>query len=153
MTAPGTGDERALLTGTLALLRHAVLRKAEGLSGEQARWTPDGGLLPLIGIIYHLAHVEWRWASGILLGQEVSRSEEEFKAPGVSLADAIALYRTRADETDRAVAGFDSLDELLTTAWGQPVDVRWVLVHLIQETARHAGHADATRELLDGKKG
>ena len=153
MVVGGTGDERTLLLGTLAFLRDAVVGKAEGLDEERAAWTPPGGLLPLKGIIYHLAHVEWRWIAGALLGHEVSRDEGEFKADGVSLSDAVALYRVRAAETDGAVMAAPSLDQRGAGPWGEQRDLRWILVHLIQETARHAGHADATRELLDGTKG
>ena len=107
MVVEGTGDERALLLGTLAFLRDAVIGKA--------------------GIIYHLAHVEWRWISGAL--------------------------RRRAEATDEAVLGAPSLDVRGSGAWGEQRDLRWALVHLIQETARRAGHADATRELPDGTTG
>lgn len=153
MVVGGTGDERTLLLGTLAFLRHAVVRKADGLDEERAAWTPEGGLLPLKGIIYHLAHVEWRWIAGALHGGEVSRDEGEFQADGVSLSDAVALYRLRATATDEAVMAAQSLDQRGAGPWGEQRDLRWILVHLIQETARHAGHADATRELLDGTKG
>lgn len=146
-------DERLLMLGTLAFLRDAVIAKTHGLSDDQARWTPDGGLLPLVGIVNHLAHVEWRWTSGALRGEEVRRSEDEFRADGVSLPDAIALYRARAEETDREVLGRADLDEIVVGRWGGERSVRSVLLHLIQETARHAGHADSTRELLDGTKG
>ena len=154
MTMRGAGDERALLLGTLAFLRDAVLRKADGLSEEQARWQPDGRLIPLVGIVHHLSRVEWRWIDGAFLGAAVERSEEEFAAAGVTIEQAIANYRERAAATDAVVAAAESLD---VRGKGDPVgvdrDLRCILVHLIQETARHAGHADATRELLDGTTG
>ena len=153
MVVEGTGDERTLLLGTLAFLRDAVIGKAEGLDEDGASWTPDGALLPLKGIVYHLAHVEWRWISGAFHGEEVNRDEAEFQAAGVSLDEAIALYRRRAEATVAAVLAAPTLDARGAGAWGQQRDLRWILVHLIQETARHAGHADATRELLDGATG
>ena len=84
-------------------------------------------------------------------GAEVGRSEEEF-APGpeLSLDQAVAAYRDRAASTDAAARSMD-LDA--PCRWGERTDLRWVLIHLINETARHAGHADATRELLDGTTG
>jgi uncharacterized damage-inducible protein DinB len=153
MTEVGVGDERALLGGTLAMLREAVLHKAAGLTEEQGRWTPDGALIPLVGIVNHLAHVEWRWIDGVFLGAEVSRSEEEFVARSVTLEQAVENYRTRGRATDEAIRNAPSLDERGVGRHGPERDLRWILVHLIQETARHAGHADATRELLDGLTG
>jgi hypothetical protein len=153
MTEVGVGDERALLGGTLALLREAVLHKAAGLTEEQGRWTPDGALIPLVGIVNHLAHVEWRWIDGAFLGAEVSRSEEEFVARSVTLEQAVENYRARGRATDEAIGNATSLDEPGVGRHGLERDLRWILVHLIQETARHAGHADATRELLDGVTG
>lgn len=153
MTVAGVGDERVLLGTTLACLREAVLSKAEGLTDEQGRWTPEGGVLPLIGIVNHLAHVEWRWIDGAFGGAEVSRSEEEFVARDVTLDEAIDAYRQRGQKTDAVVQSAASLDVRGQGQWGEARDLRWILVHLIQETARHAGHADATRELLDGTRG
>jgi uncharacterized damage-inducible protein DinB len=148
---PPTADERELLLGWLDHLRTSILRKLEGLSEEQARWTPAGALLPLIGIVNHLTHVEWRWLDGKMLGAETSRSEAEFR-PGSELtaAEAAARYRARAEATERTVR---SLPVSEPCRDGSGRDLRWVLLHLIEETARHAGHADATRELLDGTTG
>jgi hypothetical protein len=154
VAAGGGIDERELLVATLGFLRDAVLRKAAGVTEEQARWRPGGRLLPLVGIIHHLSCVEWRWIDGAFLGADVVRSEEEFAAPGVTLEDAAAAYRARAATTDSVVFAAGSLDVM---GRGVPVgvdrDLRTILVHLIQETARHAGHADATREMLDGTTG
>ncbi len=123
----------------------------EGLSDEQARWTPDGALICLVGIVNHLTHVEWRWIDGGMLGQETSRSDAEF-APGRELTVELALaaYRRRAAATDATVMA-TPLDQLCRSE--HRADLRWVLLHLVNETARHAGHADATRELLDGATG
>jgi hypothetical protein len=148
---PPTADERELLLGWLDHLRTSILRKLEGLSEEQARWTPAGALLPLIGIVNHLTHVEWRWLDGKMLGAETSRSEAEFRpGPELTASDAAARYRVRAEATERTVR---SLPVSEPCRDGSGRDLRWVLLHLIEETARHAGHADATRELLDGTTG
>src|SRR4051794_24675577 len=88
-----TSDERELLLGWLDHVRRSLLRKFDGLSEEQARWTPDGALLPLIGIVNHLTHVEWRWLDGKMLGVETSRSEAEFRpGPELTVAEAAARY-------------------------------------------------------------
>jgi uncharacterized damage-inducible protein DinB len=147
----GTPDEQELFLSWLRYLRGAVVRKAAGLSDEDARWRPDGALLSLLGIVNHLTHVEWRWIEGGMRGQEVSRSEEEFRpGPELTVAAAVAAYRERAAATDAAVR---TLPLTAPCRWGDQTDLRWVLLHLINETARHAGHADATRELLDGTTG
>jgi len=148
----GNPDERELLLSWLRFLRGAVLRKVEGLSDVDARWRPEGRLISLLGIVNHLTHVEWRWIDGAILGAEVSRSEEEFQpGPELPLADAVAAYRARAERTDAVVRSMLSLSEPSTRGDGR--DLRWVVLHLINETARHAGHADSTRELLDGTTG
>jgi uncharacterized damage-inducible protein DinB len=148
----GNADERELLLSWLDFLRGAVLRKVEGIDDAQARWRPEGRLISLLGIVNHLAHVEWRWIDGGMLGEMVSRSEDEF-SPGAELTivAAVAAYRVRAAATNAAVRAMRSLGVLCQREEG--TDLRWVLLHLINETARHAGHADATRELLDGATG
>jgi uncharacterized damage-inducible protein DinB len=147
-----TADERELLLRWLAFLRGAVLRKVEGISDDEASWRPAGSLISLIGIVSHLTHVEWRWIDGGMLGQEVSRSEAEFSpGPELTVTAAVAAYRDRAAATEAAVRSLPSLAEPCNRQPG--TDLRWVLLHLINETARHAGHADATRELLDGTTG
>lgn len=147
----GTPDEGELFLRWLGFLRGAVVRKVEGVSDEQARWTPDGSLISLLGIVHHLTNVEWRWIDGGMRGQDVSRSEEEFTpGPELTVDGAIAAYRDRAVATDAVVRSM-SLAEPCT--FGEDADLRWVLLHLVNETARHAGHADATRELLDGTTG
>ena len=147
----GCSDERELLLSWLTYLRGAVIRNLDQVGDTDAHWTPDGALISLVGIVNHLTHVEWRWIDGGMRGEQVSRSEEEF-APGPELTRdaALAAYRTRAITTD-AVVRATPLDA--PCRWGEGTDLRWVLLHLINETARHAGHADATRELLDGTAG
>ncbi len=148
----GTDDERELLLGWLGYLRQAMLRNLEGLSDEQARWHPQDGLLSLIGLVNHLTHVEWRWIDGRILGHLVSRSEDEFHpGPELSLAAAIHAYRAQGAHTDAVVRSLSSL--AVPCDYGEGFDLRWVLLHLINETARHTGHGDATRELLDGTTG
>jgi uncharacterized damage-inducible protein DinB len=148
----GTSDERELFLRWLGYLRGAITRKIEGLSDEDARRRPDGKLISLLGIVNHLTHVEWRWIEGGMLGRAVSRSEEEFSpGPELTVAAALVAYRARSAATDAVVRSFPSLTAPCTR--GNDTDLRWVLLHLINETARHAGHADATRELLDGVTG
>jgi uncharacterized damage-inducible protein DinB len=148
-----TSDERELLLRYLHSQRDAVLRKTGGISDHQARWRPDGRLISLIGIVNHLTHVEWRWIEGGYLRRPVSRSEEEFAAEGLVLSEVVEAYRKRAAFTDATVREAPDLDAPCQLSSFEGIDLRWVLLHLIEETARHAGHADATRELLDGTRG
>lgn len=147
----GHPDDRELHLSWLGFLRGAVLRNLKDLTEEQARWRPDGALISVLGIVNHLTHVEWRWIDGGMRGADVSRSDDEFvPGPELSVADVAATYRQRARDTDETVRGLP-LDTTCSLAAG--TDLRWVLLHLNNETARHAGHADATRELLDGATG
>jgi uncharacterized damage-inducible protein DinB len=143
-------DETEQLLTWLDYLRRAVLRKAEGLDEEGAHWRPDGRLISVIGVINHLTHVEWRWIAGGMYGAEVSRSESEFAPDGMTLDAVVDAYRERAAATNAAARSL-RLDTPCNREEG--TNLRWVLLHLINETARHAGHADATRELYDGTTG
>ena len=148
----GTPDESEMYLRWLAFLRGAVLRKASGLTEQQSRWQPDGKLIPLIGIVNHLTGVETRWIDGEMLGREVGKPDDEY-SPGASLTikSAISAYEARAAATDAAVR---EISDLTTPSrYDRSTDLRFVLIHLINETARHAGHADAVRELLDGTVG
>ena len=148
----GTSDERELYLRWLGFLRGAVVRNLDGVGDDGAHWTPDGALLPLIGIVTHLTNVEWRWIDGGMRGLPVDKHESEYRpGPEVTVAAAVAAYRARAAVTDDYVRTAPSLAE--PCGYGDDVDLRWVLLHLINETARHCGHADATRELLDGVTG
>jgi uncharacterized damage-inducible protein DinB len=144
-------DERELLLGFLAHLRSSILRKLEDLDEEQARWTPEGRLMSVIGVVNHLTNVEQRWIDGRMTGTVTSRSETEFHpGPELTVPAAVTRYRERGTLTETAVRAMP----LTTPARdGTGRDLRWVLLHMIDETARHAGHVDATRELLDGTTG
>jgi hypothetical protein len=144
-------DERELLLSWLDFLRGAVLRKIGGLTDMEARWTPDGVLISLLGIVNHLTNLEWRWIDGAMRGEPTSREDAEFyPGPELTVDAAVIAYRERAAATDAYVRA-TALAQLCTN--GEGTDLRWVMLHLINETARHAGHADATRELLDGAVG
>ena len=149
---PAIADERELLLAFLQLQRELVAASTVGVSEEQARWRPDGRLISLIGIVNHLTHVERRWIDRSYGGQAVAkRSEEEFTVgPDRTLEEVVAAYADRAAATDRTVRAAPGLDAPCRGPAQSTVDLRWVLLHLIEETAHHAGHADSTREMLDG---
>ncbi|MDJ0313127.1 DinB family protein [Arthrobacter sp. H35-D1] len=148
----GSDDERELLLSWLGYLRGAVLRKLAGISDDQARWRPEGALISLLGIVNHLTHVEWRWIDGGILGRSTERMDSEFEpGPELTLSGAKAAYEQRGAATDAVIRAAASLSTPCSMRLG--TDLRWVVLHLINETARHAGHADAVRELLDGSIG
>ena len=100
-----TANERELLLSYLRAQRGDVVRAADGLTEAQLRWTPDGRLLPIIGVINHLTHVEWRWINGRYLGEPFPRRDEEFvlgtEVTGAEIVAAYACTR-RAHRRDRA---------------------------------------------------
>ena len=160
-----TPDETELLLGFVRWQREQVVAAAAGLTEEQLRWTPERGLLPIIGVVNHLAHMEWRWVEGRYLGSEFPPREDEFAPAGnVTCEEIIDAYWRQAERTERIVRAAPSLDAPclgeeggtgpahVLLGFAEPITLRWVLLHLIEETAHHAGHADATREMLDGKK-
>ena len=150
----GSTDEKELLLQWLGYLRTAVLRNVDGLDDAQAHWRPARRLISLVGIVNHLTRVEWRWIDGAFQGAAVSRSEAEFEpGPELNLAAALTAYRDRGIRTDAAVRSMPLSRLSDPQGWGEGMALRWVLLHLINETARHAGHADATREFLDGTTG
>ena len=154
-------DERDGLLAYLEQQRHVARIAAYGLTDEQARATPTPSLLSVGGLIKHLAHVERQWIR-TLQGRD-ERDYETYAAsfrlaPGEALDDAMADYRRAAEETEAAIADVGDLGQSVPIPKGVPwspqdVDawsVRWILLHLIEETARHAGHADIVREAIDG---
>ncbi len=145
-------DEKELLLDWLRFLRGAVTRKAS-VGNRQAHWRPGDRLLSLVGIVNHLTHVESRWIDSGFLGAKIGRSEAEFH-PGEELTIDAALdaYQERSAKTDALVRS-TPLNAPCQLEGQQNVSLRWVILHLINETARHAGHADAVRELLDGTTG
>lgn len=164
--APLVAGERRALDTWLDYQRQTLLWKLEGLDDEQLRrpMVPSG--LTLLGLVKHLTHVEHSWFQ-----RKFGRSGEPrlFEDPD----DPDADFHVREDETtDEIVSGYvkacersreivaeaASLDETfkeprLTPTDIHDLDLRWVMIHMIEETARHNGHADIIRELIDGSTG
>lgn len=156
-------DERDGLLQYLAQQRYVIRIAAHGLTDEQARLAPTKSTLSVGGLIKHVAYIERGWIDNILQrkrppeaeGAEAYLSHFDF-GPADTLTEVLAFYDEVANETEEIIADFD-LDQPVPVpdepwfpkdiaAWS----VRWVLFHLIQETARHAGHADIIREHIDG---
>jgi uncharacterized damage-inducible protein DinB len=139
-----------------------VERKVDGLPSEKAsRVMTASGLSPL-GIVKHLAHVERNWFRRVFAGEDIERirtdddnSVEFHLDPGETADAVLAFYRDEVAGARRIVAAAGSLDEISaqpSRLFG-PVSLRWILVHMIEETARHAGHLDVMCEQLDGRVG
>lgn len=163
MTTEPTPQHQDLL-GTLALHRHFLTTTANGLSDEQARMTPTASALSVGGTIGHVAATEREWVKFILEGavgyeDEAEHGPDSFvMAPGQTLDDVLANYAEVAANTAKVIESLNDLDasQVLPPApWfppGAAWSVRRVLLHLIAETAQHAGHADIIRETIDGAK-
>jgi uncharacterized damage-inducible protein DinB len=162
---PPVTDEREGLLAYLAQQRYVMRIAAYGLSDEQARATPTAGPLSVGGLIKHAATTERGWIDITLQRERPTADdaghdyEENFRlGPDETLADVLRLSEEVARETETVIAGIPDLGQAVPVPKGVPwfpddVDawsVRWVLLHLITETARHAGHADIVREMIDG---
>lgn len=154
-----SGSEKELLSAFLDFERDTVLWKLSGLTDEQLRMrrTPSG--VSLLGLVKHLAYVERSWFQRRFLGRDVYiawRSGDpngDFHiSPDELPASVLDFYAAEAAESRRIVAACDSLDTLARNV-DSPRSLRWILIHMIEETARHAGHADLMREMADGQTG
>ena len=154
-------DERAGLLSYLAQQRYVLRLTAYGLTDEQARATPTVSTLSVGGLIKHVAATERGWIDTVRQRPQSSVGEylENFRlGPDETLASVLDRYDVVASETEAVIASLADLGQPVPVPKDVPwnprdVDawsVRWVLLHLIEETARHAGHADIVRESLDG---
>jgi hypothetical protein len=135
------------LLGLLQYQRDSLIRKVAGVSAAGARMSPVGSGITLLWLVKHLAYAETRWLVIRFAGQAAELPDDTVAA-GDSLTVAVQQYRAASARAD-AAARTGSLDEVAPP----PVNLRWVLAHLLEETARHAGHADILRELIDGSTG
>lgn len=159
-------DERDGLLTFLAQQRYVLRLAAYGLTDEQARYAPTRSTLSIGGLLKHVARTERGWMDTVLQREPKGTMEERaarYMADFVmgedeTLAGIIAEYEQVARETEEVIASFEDLGAPVPVPKGVPWfpddveawSVRWVLLHLISETARHAGHADLVREHLDG---
>ncbi|MBM0235427.1 DinB family protein [Micromonospora sp. STR1_7] len=154
------GDERAVLDSFLDFHRAVVLRKVRGLADADARRRLVPSATTLAGLVKHLTLVERNWFPTLLApepGDVYLTSEEDAVASFVlgeqdTVAGLVEAYERACARSREVVARFD-LDHVVPHPQLGEVSVRWILVHMIEETARHAGHADILRELTDGTTG
>lgn len=157
------GDEREALLAFLGEERGGIRRALLGLTEEQARARPSASELSLGGLLKHVAETEQGWVARArqeppAVRRDESNWHESFRLAGdETVASQLARWEQVAAGTERLIRSAPSLDDtfpLPPAPWFPPegrVSLRWLCLHLIRETARHAGHADIIRESLDGK--
>jgi hypothetical protein len=139
----------------LTHLRESAVYKLDGLDDDQLRWRPAPTANSLGVIVVHLGYAERLWLRAIFAGEQMDMSwrSHMFELPdGWSLDDVVTFYRAETAAADRVLDGARSFD-LPSSGDLRPTTLRWVVYHLIEETGRHVGHMDITRELLDGSTG
>jgi uncharacterized damage-inducible protein DinB len=159
--APVAGTEKDVLAGFLDHYRKTMLDVCDGVSDADLRRPLVDSGTTLLGMIKHLAYVERGWFQEIIAGGKVGAPfdfdndpDADFRIePGETTEEIFDLYRAECSKS-RAILESVSLDDLaIGEERSRDFNVRWIVVHMIEETARHAGHADILREQLDGKVG
>jgi uncharacterized damage-inducible protein DinB len=157
---PLSGDERTILCAQLDDKRTILLRKVAGLSEEDLRRTPTASSLSLLALLKHAAFVERWWFRHVFAGEDVpfpwteEDPDADFRPGPEERPDEIAaLYRDEIDRSRRIVDAASLDDTARSPSRDEPVTLRGIIVHMIQETSRHLGHADVIRESIDGATG
>jgi uncharacterized damage-inducible protein DinB len=156
------GNEWDQLDSWLTFYRETLLIKCDGLAEDQLKQRPIAtSRLSLLGLIRHMTKVERYWFENVFLANDVANfySSPEDKdgdynnLDELTLDDVVKNYHDAVAKSDECAAGHD-LDELAKKSRGEKtVDLRWIYLHMIEEYARHCGHADIIRELVDGVTG
>jgi uncharacterized damage-inducible protein DinB len=149
-----------MLAGWLEHHRGILIWKCEGLTAEQLRQrSVPPSTLSLLGLVRHMADVERGWFQQVFLGEDVPELYGEADFNEVDLADpaeAFEAFDRECDTSRRVVAQALSLDlpsKVASERTGEPWSLRWIITHMIEEYARHNGHADLLRESVDGTTG
>jgi Protein of unknown function (DUF664) len=141
------------LVAALDAERAGVLNKLAGLNDEDARRSTVESRTNLVGLLQHLTFVESLWFEEIVAGGKARRGLRSMTVdPSVSLRTLRAEYRAACQASNEIIAAFADAEAPVIRN-GKRRKVRWVILGVIQETARHAGHADIIREQIDGKTG
>jgi len=152
---PPVPDERSGLLAFLAQQRRVLRHAAHGLTEEQLRATPSVSALSVGALLKHVTFTERGWIDRIAGRPDPTTSPDYDRQFDLSesdtLANLLAEWDTVAAETETTIAGVEDLSRPVPVPrYTDARSVRWVLLHLIEETARHAGHADIIRESIDG---
>jgi hypothetical protein len=162
---PLEGDERATLTAFLDYQRQTLEWKCSGLTPEQlAQRAMSPSTLSLLGIVRHMAEVEWSWFDRFVLDgkrrdpyffslDDRDRDFDGAVADPAVVAEAFEKWHGAADESRAVIARTDLDSTFLHERWAVRISLRWVLAHMLEEYARHNGHADLLREAIDGATG
>ena len=148
-------DEMPMARAWLQHLRDSAIFKLEGLDAEQLRWRPAPSANSLGVIVVHLGYAERLWIRAIFAGEPMDMEwrRHMFDLPdGWEYDEIVAFYKEETARVDAVLDRAASFD-LPSAGDLRPTTLRWAVLHLIEETARHAGHMDITRELLDGTTG
>lgn len=160
-----TATEREALCGFLDLQRAALIRKVQGVSDAAARTAPTASSLSLLGLLKHSAVWERRWFQIIVAGRmfpgewpqapvpEEETYAEDFRVDHHDTIEHWVDYFNEQTAISRQIAAERDLDAPCSMPRLAHRNLRWVLLHMIEETARHAGHADIIRETIDGSRG
>jgi hypothetical protein len=148
-------DELAMARAWLQHLRDSAIFKVEGLDRSQLRWKPTPTANSLGVLVVHLGYTERLWLRVICAGERMDMAwrSRMFELPeSWGVAETVAFYREESRQADAVLDRISSLD-LPSGGDLRPTTFRWAVFHLIEEAARHVGHMDITRELLDGSIG
>jgi uncharacterized damage-inducible protein DinB len=156
---PPAASERELLISFLDLYRETILVKVRGLTEDHLRRRLVPSPTTLLGIVKHLGYVERSWFRMRFNGENlpVPWTEQDPDAdfriePDETAESVLAFYRDQVERA-RAIVATAQLGDRVKGQAKQPYTLRWILMHMIEETARHAGHADILREQTDGATG
>ncbi|MEU4898307.1 DinB family protein [Streptomyces sp. NPDC044780] len=161
LQAPRTADERTSLEGWLDFHRATLALKCEGLDDAQLRTaSAPPSELTLLGLVRHMAEVERSWFRRVLAQEdappiwysEADPDGDFHVTDGDTAKDAFAIWREEIAKAKEAAAG-RSLDDVVTRPDRGDYNLRWIYLHMIEEYARHNGHADLLRERIDGATG
>ncbi|WP_433679913.1 DinB family protein [Nocardia sp. CA-119907] len=143
-------SESEVLRGFLDYLRAAIAAKVEGAPEPQVRTAAVASGTNLLGLLRHLTFVE----RSMFLGDRVANWQATFQAaPTDTVADVVARYREAVERANEILDGCTDLGAPVPRPGRPAPSLRWALTHMIEETGRHAGHADILRELIDGTTG
>lgn len=160
-TDPTTGDERVMLAGFLSTQRKTLAAKCAGLTdADLATRSVPPSTLSLLGLVRHLTDVERRWFRHVLAAEDApphysspTTPDGDFdNAAPENVTEAWHQWHTKKEFADNLTASLP-LDATGHDSWRGEVSLRWVLIHMVEEYARHNGHADLLRERIDGRIG
>ncbi len=157
-------DERSSLLDMLDLYRIVLVRKTVGLTDEQLHSTPLVSTLSLARLLAHMAFVEDHWFEASFAGRgqvepwvsadfEADPDWEMSWSAGREHRELVELFQTSVERSRATVAAASDLGTIAAATGDQQVSLRWILVHMVEEYARHVGHADMIRETIDGQTG